>query len=137
MIHNQQQINPPILVTSERNIPTFKIQDRHIPLRIIVVVTLNAVFLPPFSLSLSLFLVSQRGRLLEREYIASFAVGQASPATLAAALYRKTITIAPCPLRTMAFVIMERLFRAFEREERELGFFACHNSSLPTRGGFF
>lgn len=47
----------------------------------------------------------------------------------------------------MAFVIMERLFRAFELARRateatargggeELGFFACHNSSQPTRDSF-
>lgn len=47
---------------------------------------------------------------------------QAPLATLAAALYRKTITIAPGPLRTMAFVIMERLFRAFEGGRGKLDF---------------
>lgn len=43
----------------------------------------------------------------------------------------------------MAFVIMERLFRAFDRPTQptkgggeELGFFACHNSSRPTRDSF-
>lgn len=50
----------------------------------------NALFLRGFPLSL--FLVSRRGRLLEREYIASLAVGQATSVHWPV-LYRKTITI--------------------------------------------